>query len=202
MTSTDARLLNILEAHGQKFLDSFKPHKAEENKRKRAAADTAEAPPSKLVKFETDRSSSDDYSDSVEEWTGFGSDEQIEDEYEIDSSTEEGMPLEGVLARFQADSACNDSSLILMGCILIATSTSVHKPDVVVFSDFGRKTSEPSSSKKTQGKSFMVRSLQLSRLLSPQPPSKSSKVSKLRDETQEQSTNGTSDPVDDEDDEL
>ncbi len=116
MTSTDARLLNILEAHGQKFLDSFKPHKAEENKRKRAAADTAEAHPSKLVKFETDRSNSDDYSDSVvEEWTGFGSDAQIEDEYEIDSSTEEGMPLEGVLARFQADSACNDSSLILMG---------------------------------------------------------------------------------------
>ena len=202
MTSTDARLLNILEAHGQTFLDSFKPHKAEENKRKRAAADTAEAHPSKLVKFETDRSSSDDYSDSVEEWTGFGSDAQIEDEYEIDSSTEEGMPLEGVLARFQADSACNDSSLILMGCILIATSTSVHKPDVVVFSDFGRKTSESSLSKKTQGKSFMVRSLQLSRLLSPQPPSKSSKVSKLRDETQEQGTNGTSDPADDEDDEL
>jgi hypothetical protein len=113
MTSTDARLLNILETHGQKFLESFKPHKAEENKRKRAATDTAEAhDPSKLVKFETDRSSSDDYSDSAEEWTGFGSDAQIEDEYEIDSSTEEGMPLEGVLARLQVDS---DSSLMLNG---------------------------------------------------------------------------------------
>jgi hypothetical protein len=107
MTSTDTRLLDILEAHGQKFLESFKSHKPGESKRKRVSADTAEAHrPSKLVKFETDRSSSDDYSDSEEEWTGFGSDGQVEDEHEIHSSTEEEVPLEGVLAGLEAHIVC------------------------------------------------------------------------------------------------
>jgi hypothetical protein len=101
MASTDTKLLDILEAHGQTFLDSFKPHKAEKNKRKRAAGDTTEAHRStKLVRAETDQSSSvGDYSDSAEEWTGFGSDAQVDDEYEIQSSAEEAVSLEGVLAQ-------------------------------------------------------------------------------------------------------
>jgi hypothetical protein len=106
MTSTDTRLFDILEAHGQKFLESFKPHKPEESRRKRVAVDTAEAHrPSKLVKFETDGSSSDNYSDSEEEWTGFGSDGQVEEEHEIHSSTEEEVP-QGVLAGLEAHIVC------------------------------------------------------------------------------------------------
>jgi len=101
MTSTDKRLLDILEAHGQHFLDSFKPQKAEQNKRKRVAADTPEAHrSSKPVKLEADWSSSDEFSDSLEEWTGFGSDIQIENEYEIHSPTE--VLLEGVYARLSS----------------------------------------------------------------------------------------------------
>jgi hypothetical protein len=98
MTSTDTTLLDILGAHGQKFLESFKPPKAKEKKRKRVAEDTAEAHRSpKLVKFETDLSSPDDYSDSEEEWTGFGSSAQVEDERKSRSFTEE-EPSGGVLA--------------------------------------------------------------------------------------------------------
>jgi hypothetical protein len=98
MASSDTSLLDILEAHGQKFLDAFKPHKSEKNKRKRADGDTPEAHRStKLLKIETDRSSSvDGYS---EEWTGFGSDAQVDDEHEIHSSPEEAASLEGVLTR-------------------------------------------------------------------------------------------------------
>ena len=99
MTNTDKRLLDILEAHGQHFLDSFNPQKAEEKKRKRVAAGNPEAhQSSKSVKLAADWSSSNEYSDSAEEWTGFGSDIQIEDEHEIHSSTEEVL-LEGVHAR-------------------------------------------------------------------------------------------------------
>ena len=98
MTSIDTTLLDILGAHGKKFLESFKPPKAEENKRKRVGEDTAEAHRSpKLVKFETDLSSPDDYSDSEEEWTGFGSNAQVEDEHKFRSSTEEEEPSGGVL---------------------------------------------------------------------------------------------------------
>lgn len=99
MVTADTKLLDILEAHGQTFLDSFKPHKAEKNKRKRAAGDTAEAHRStKLVRTETDQSSSvGDYSDSAEEWNGFGSDAHVDDE--IHSSSEEEASLEGVSAR-------------------------------------------------------------------------------------------------------
>ncbi len=84
-TDTDKRLLDILEVHGQKFLDSFKPQKAEENGRKRAAEDSAESHRStKLLRgeIETDQSESspvDDYSDSAEEWTGLGDDAQVGD---------------------------------------------------------------------------------------------------------------------------
>jgi hypothetical protein len=101
MTTTDAdkSLLDILEAHGQKFLDSFKPHKAGGNGRKRAAEVTAESPQSaKLLRAETDQSESsqvDDYSDSEEEWTGLGDDAEIDDEYEVYSSADEAAPLEG-----------------------------------------------------------------------------------------------------------
>lgn len=102
---TDKGLLDILEAHGQAFLDSFKPHKAEENGRKRAAEDTDTAEThrsTKLLRAETDQSDSesssvDDYSDSAEEWTGIGDDAQVDDEYEIYSSAEEAVSLEGAL---------------------------------------------------------------------------------------------------------
>lgn len=96
---TDKRLLDILEAHGQTFLDSFKPHKAEGNGRKRAAEDTPGSHRSiKLSKTETnqsDSSSADDYSDSAEEWTGLGDDAQVGDENEVYSSAEEAVLLEG-----------------------------------------------------------------------------------------------------------
>ena len=99
MTSTDKRLLDILEAHGQHFLDSFKSQKAEGNKRKRVAAGTPEAHRySKPVKLEAAWSSPDEYSDSAEEWAGCGSDVQREDEHEIHSSTEEVL-LEGMHTR-------------------------------------------------------------------------------------------------------
>jgi len=102
MTSTDKRLLDILDAHGQHFLGSFKPQKTEENKRKRVAAGNPEAHrSSKSVKLEADWSSSNEYSDSAEEWTGFGSDIQIEDLHETHSSTEEVL-LEGVHARLSS----------------------------------------------------------------------------------------------------
>jgi hypothetical protein len=105
-SSSDTTLLDILDAHGQKFLDSFKPHKAAEKRNKGAAVDTTEAHrSSKRVKVEHDRSSSIDCSDSEEEWTGFGNDAQIGDEYEIHSSREEGMPLEGGPAGLQVDNA-------------------------------------------------------------------------------------------------
>lgn len=91
--------------------------------------------------------------------------------------------------------------MLRVACMPIA-STSVRKPDVVVFSDCGRKTSEPSSSKIMRGKSFMVRQSPIPGLKSSQPSSKSSKVYKLRDETQDQSADGTLGSVDDKDDEL
>ena len=104
MTSTDKRLLeqlDILKAHGQHFLDSFKPQKAEQNERKRVAADPPEAHrSSNPVKLEADWSSSDEFSDSVEEWTGIGSDIRIEDEHEIHLPTE--VLLEGVHARLSS----------------------------------------------------------------------------------------------------
>jgi len=89
----------------------------------------------------------------------------------------------------------------IMERMLIA-STSTHKPDVVIFSGTGPKTSEPLS-KKLQGKAFMVRSFLISHYLNlTLPRLKSSKVSKLRDETQEQRGKDTADATDDEDDEL
>jgi hypothetical protein len=96
-SSTDTSLLDILEAHGQKFLDSFKSRKAEKNKRKRADGDTPEAYRStKLLRLEADQSV-DSYSASVEEWTGIGSDAHVDDEHEIHSSAEEesfgGVPV-------------------------------------------------------------------------------------------------------------
>jgi hypothetical protein len=99
-TDDDKRLLDILEAHGQQFLDSFKLHKGEENGRKRAAEDTAESHRStKLLRAETDQSESsavDDYSDSAEEWTGLGDDAEVDDD-DVYSDAEEAVQLEGVL---------------------------------------------------------------------------------------------------------
>ena len=80
-------------------------------------------------------------------------------------------------------------------------STSTHKPDVVIFSGAGPKTSEPLS-KKLQGKAFMVRLILFFCAAFILPRLKSSKVSKLRDDTQEQKGNGTADVTDDEDDDL
>jgi hypothetical protein len=98
-TDDDRRLLDILEAHGQQFLDSFTPHKGEENGRKRAVEDTAESRRStKLLRAEKSESSAvDDYSDSAEEWTGLGDDAEVDDEYEVYSSAEEAVQLEGAL---------------------------------------------------------------------------------------------------------
>jgi hypothetical protein len=172
IADTDKSLLDILEAHGQKFLDSFKPHKAEENGRKRAAEDAAESHRStKLLRAETDLSESspvDDCSDSAEEWTGFGDDAQVDDEYEVYSSAEEAVPLEleGALCPSLMAKLTDSDTTERM----VIASTSTHKPDVVIFSGTGPKTSEPLS-KKLQGKAFMVRSFLLSRcfhLTSPQ----------------------------------
>ncbi|KAH9966130.1 hypothetical protein BC827DRAFT_1182423 [Russula dissimulans] len=131
-TDTDTNLLDILEAHGQKFLESFKPHRLEDVKRQRplGSAATEAHRSTKRVRTETDRSSSVDYSDSAEEWTGFGSDKQIEDVHEVYSSTEEGAPIEAT------------------------TSETIYTPDVFVFSGPGSKLSEPLS-KKMKGKAFM-----------------------------------------------
>jgi hypothetical protein len=161
MTSIDPdeRLLDILEVHGQKFLDSFNPHKAEKNGRKRVAEDTVKSHQStKLSRVETDQSESssvEDYSDSVEEWTGFGNDAQVDDEFEIASA----LPLEGALAQLITKEKLADSDTTER--VLIA-SISTHKPDVVIFSGSGAKISEPLS-KKIQGNAFMVRSFLLSR---------------------------------------
>lgn len=112
-TDTDKRLLDILEAHGQKFLDSFNPHKVGENGRKRAAEDTAESHRStKLLRAETNQSESspvDDYSDSAEEWTGLGDDAQVDDEYEVYSSADEAVSLEGALC---SSLIANEKSLL------------------------------------------------------------------------------------------
>jgi hypothetical protein len=97
----DAKLLDILQAHGQSFLDSFEPHNAGEKKRKCAVKGTVEVHhPTKLARTETDQSNTVDYSHLAEEWTGFGSDAHIEDEYEAYSSNEEALPLEGMSVRF------------------------------------------------------------------------------------------------------
>ena len=169
---TDKRLLDILEAHGQTFLDSFKPHKAEGNGRKRAAKDTAGSHRSiKLSRTETnqsDSSSADDHSDSAEEWTGLGDDAQVGDEHEVYSSAEEVVLLE--CAHCSSLMANGKGSLTRTPRDVCLASTSTHKPDVVIFSGTGPKTLEPLS-KKLQGKTFMVRLFILSRsfhLTSPQ----------------------------------
>ena len=169
---TDKRLLDILEAHGQTFLDSFKPHKAEGNGRKRAAEDTAGSHRSiKLSRTETnqsDSSSADDYSDSVEEWTGLGDDAQVGDENEVYSSAEETALLEGT--HCSGLMANGKGSLTRTPRDVCLASTCTNKPDVVIFSGTGPKTLEPLS-KKLQGKTFMVRLFILSRsfyLTSPQ----------------------------------
>ncbi|KAI9512166.1 hypothetical protein F5148DRAFT_1164425 [Russula earlei] len=102
-----------------KFLESFEPYRSEDDERRQSIRGTAEALPStKRISIETD----------AEEWAGFGSDVQIEDDFEYDSSTEEGVPFED--------------------------DTPIHKPDVVVFPGYGSKASE-SPSKRMQGKAFM-----------------------------------------------
>ena len=97
MSSTDTSLLDILETHGKKFLDSFKPRK---NKRKRADGDTSEAHRStKLVRFETDQVNSiDGHSDAaMEEWSGFGGSIQVDDEY----AAEDEASFEGVFVQLR-----------------------------------------------------------------------------------------------------
>ena len=166
MTNTDAQLFDILEAHGQRFLDSFKPQKEEERKGKRTGRGPAEAHRStKLARTEIDRSDTDDYSHSAEEWTGFGSDAY---EYECDthSFTEEVAPFEGVPARLDSKRESLRSSILDR---VYTASTSVHKPDVVVFSGSGSKSSE-SLSTKMQAKAFMVRHFLLLRCPYFNPP--------------------------------
>ena len=98
-TDNDKKLLDILEAHGKKFLNSFQSQKVEENGRKRVAEDTPVSYRSTKILRATDQSESssvDDYSDSAEEWTGLGNDAQIDDEYEVYSSAEEAVSPEGM----------------------------------------------------------------------------------------------------------
>ncbi|KAH9977973.1 hypothetical protein BGW80DRAFT_1456105 [Lactifluus volemus] len=129
MTSTNTELLDILQAHGQRFLDSFEAYDAEENgKGKRNPAEAHRSINTKLARIESDHSSSVYDSHSAEEWTGFGSDVHMDDEYEAHSSSEEMLPLEA--------------------------NTSVPKPDVVVFTASVSKSSELVSTK-AQAKSFM-----------------------------------------------
>ena len=101
MAIADDSLLNILQAHGQQFLDSFG---LPENKKKRKRS-SGSVPAAKLGKRETaTRSSSVDFSDSAEEWSGFGSDLHIEDDgWESPSSAGEVTHLEGVLASFNGN---------------------------------------------------------------------------------------------------
>lgn len=110
-SSTDTSLLDILETHGKKFLDSFKPHKAEKNKRKREDGDTTEAHRStKLVRFETDQltrnsvqNSVNDNSDYAEEWTGFGSNTQVDDEYAAeDEASFDGLLVQPLMSNVKA----------------------------------------------------------------------------------------------------
>ncbi|KAI9466832.1 hypothetical protein BJY52DRAFT_1111475 [Lactarius psammicola] len=82
MTITDESLLNALRVHGQKFLDSFGAPEDKGKRRKRMTRGSSESDrATKLAKRETAaRSSSVDSSNSAEEWTGFGSDEDIGDD--------------------------------------------------------------------------------------------------------------------------
>ncbi|KAH9179892.1 hypothetical protein EDB89DRAFT_527592 [Lactarius sanguifluus] len=164
----DESLLNILQAHGQKFLDSFGVQEDKKKRKKRTtrgSSDSGRAP--KLAKREIAATV-----DSAEEWTGFGSDMHIED----DGShllAGEVTPLEGVLDRPNDEWEISTSPWTL--CSLFTASTSVHKPDVIVFSGSATKLSETSSTK-ALGKSFM-----------------SSKVSQLSDQNSEhrkKDTNG------------
>jgi hypothetical protein len=203
-TDTDKRLLDILEAHGQKFLDSFKPHKAEENGRKRAAEeDTAESHRStKLLRAETDLSESspvDDYSDSAEEWTGLGDDAQVDDEYEVYSSAEEAVPLEGALcSNFMVNGTSSLTRTPRNACWQPA-----HPPinQMWLFFLALEQRHRNHYLKNCRARhSWCVRSF--FRAAFTLPRLKSSKVSKLRDETQEQRGKGTADATDDEDEEL
>ena len=96
MAIEDESLLDILQAHGQQFLDSFSVPE-NEKKRKRSSGSV---PTAKLAKRETaTRTRSVDLSDSAEEWFGFGSGTHEEDEgWESPSLAEEVTPLEGVHA--------------------------------------------------------------------------------------------------------
>jgi hypothetical protein len=162
MADTDTRLLDVLEAHGRQFLESFKPHNEGKKERKRAAEGTAEPPrrSTKLAKTEANSvsssSSSGDYSsDSAEEWTGFGNDARMGDEDGVHSSAQEMTPLEGVLCSTQLDGDRKNNLLTVADRMPIACRSS-HKPDVVVFSGHGPKGSQ-ASSQRMQGKAFMVR---------------------------------------------
>jgi hypothetical protein len=168
MTSTNTELLDILQAHGQRFLDSFEGYDAEEDgKGKRNPAEAHRSINTKLARTESDHSTSVYDSHSAEEWTGFGSDVHMDDEYEAHSSSEEMLPLEGMPVRLsKQESSMGD---------LFTANTSVPKPDVVVFTASVSKSSELVSTK-AQAKSFMVRtfcfSLVVTSTLTPIPPKK------------------------------
>ena len=145
MAIEDESLLNILQAHGQQFLDSFSVPE-NEKKRKRSSRSV---PVAKLAKCETGTSTRS--SDSAEEWSGFGSGTHTEDEgWESPSPAEEVTPIEGVHAFL------NDKWKISASRWTVLTaSTSVQRPDVVVFSGFATKLSEASVTK-AQSRAFMV----------------------------------------------
>jgi hypothetical protein len=147
-TNADAELLDILQAHGQRFLDSFEPYNAEKSgKGKRNPVEAHRSISTKLARIESDHSTSVNESHSAEEWTGFGSDVHMDDGYETHSSSEEMLPLKGMPVRLsKQESSMGD---------LFTANTSVPKPDVVVFTASVSKSSE-SLSTKAQAKSFMV----------------------------------------------
>jgi hypothetical protein len=101
MAVAEESLLDILQAHGQQFLDSFGlPENTKKRKRSSGSLRTG-----KIAKCEiATRSSSVDFSDSVEGWSGFESDTHIGDYgWEPPSPSGEVTPLEGVLASFNGN---------------------------------------------------------------------------------------------------
>ena len=107
MALTDKGLLDILQTHGKKFLDSFVAPEDKKNRRKRTTRGSSESGrAAKLPKRETvARLSLVDCSNSAEEWTGFGSDTQIEVDEWASHSLAEVMPkdLKGGLARLNGE---------------------------------------------------------------------------------------------------
>src|SRR6266404_770245 len=142
----DESLLDILQAHGKVFLDSFQV--PEDKKGKRRTLQGFSESSIKRAKRETaNRSSPVDSAELEEEWTGFGSDTHIEDECESSPLPGEVKVLEGVLALHYNQSQPQPDRVP-------TASISVQKPNMIVFPGTGTKLSKNSTI--AQGKAFMV----------------------------------------------